>query len=149
MAAGIMVSQREMERIADGIEKKDKALKRVRAENKARPIITFIETLVGGAGIGALRGKFEKPDGSFSIPGTQIDIEGVAALLVSGGSLFVKSKWSQDGLAVGGGMMAHYLGQLSRKAVKGNFTMVAGGMSASELISGNGSVSSALASSGV
>lgn len=101
---------------------------RKKAKEKATEM-TYMLEMVGGAGaMGFVRGKMEEPDGSWNIPGTTIDIEMVAGLGLVGAALFdLFGKWDDDALMVGGGVLAHYTGQVFRKFGKtGDFALVAG-----------------------
>lgn len=87
------------------------------------------EALGAAALVSFVRGKMEATDGSWNIPGTQIDIEGVAGLGLLGAALSRKvfGKHSQDALNASVGILGHYVGQLTRKFAKtGNFTLIAG-----------------------
>ncbi len=128
------VSNEQMVRYKDTLEKArsvgKRAVAKIKAEHKVGQIISTAEA-VGAAGVtGFLRGKMEKPDGSWFIPGTPLDWE-----LVAGGSLVaagmvgtVFGQYSTDSINAGNGILAHYAGQLARKAAKtGSFSLVAGG----------------------
>lgn len=87
------------------------------------------ETVGGAVVIGFVRGKMEAADGSWNIPGTSVDIEGVVGLGLVGAALSRKvfGKHDADALQVGAGVLAHYAGQLARKFAKtGQFTLIAG-----------------------
>jgi hypothetical protein len=99
-----------------------------RAEEKAGEIKQTLEVVGAAAGVGALRGKMEEADGSFNIPGTSIDIELVIGMGLLGASMMdLFGKYDEDVLAVGNGIMAHYIGQVARHWTKtGSLSMVAG-----------------------
>lgn len=108
-----------------------------RAKEKARELAkeyeqdakVVAETVGAATVIGFVRGKMEAADGSWAIPGTSVDIEGVLGIGLIGAALSRKvfGKHDQDALQCGAGILAHYAGQLSRKFAKtGQFTLVAG-----------------------
>ncbi len=108
-----------------------------RAKEKARELAkeyeqdakTVGETVGGAIVVGFVRGKMEAADGSWNIPGTSVDIEGVVGLGLVGAALSRKvfGKHDADAMQVGAGVLAHYAGQLARKFAKtGTFSLVAG-----------------------
>jgi hypothetical protein len=99
------------------------------ATKKADEIKETVEIVGAAAAMGFIRGKMEAADGSFNIPGTAVDVEMVVGVgLVAAGMLEALGKnYNEDLLAVGNGVLAHYVGQIARKWSKtGAFTMVAG-----------------------
>jgi hypothetical protein len=98
-----------------------------KAKQKATQMTKVAEIVGGGAAIGFVRGKMEK-DGVWNVPGTSLDIEMLAGLGLSGAAMFeVFGKWDEDALNVGGGILAHYFGQVMRKyGSTGDFALVAG-----------------------
>jgi hypothetical protein len=87
------------------------------------------ETVGSAIVVGFVRGKMEAADGSWNIPGTGVDIEGVAGLALVGAALSRKvfGKHDADAIQAGSGILAHYAGQLARKFAKtGTFSLVAG-----------------------
>lgn len=93
------------------------------------------ENLLGAAGIGAIRGKMEEPDGSWNIPGTEIDAEVAVGLACVGlgfaaqqsAPLKTLKPAADDLINIGSGVLAHYTGQLARKFAKtGQVSFVAG-----------------------
>lgn len=106
------------------------------AARQAAHVKQVAEIVGGAAAIGFLRGKYEADGSQFVVPGTQIDIELAAGLALTGAALFeVFGKWDDDALNVGGGILAHYAGQVFRNYGKtSTFAAVAGG--ATGLISG-------------
>ena len=108
-----------------------------RAKEKAKELAkeyeqdakTVGETVGGAIVVGFVRGKMEAADGSWNIPGTSVDIEGVVGLGLIGAALSRKvfGKHDADAMQVGSGVLAHYAGQLARKFAKtGTFSLVAG-----------------------
>lgn len=108
-----------------------------RAKEKARELAkeyeqdakTVAETVGAAVVVGFVRGKMEAADGSWNIPGTSVDIEGVAGLALIGAALSRKvfGKHDADAMQAGSGILAHYAGQLARKFAKtGQFSLVAG-----------------------
>lgn len=99
-----------------------------KAMEKAGEIKEVCE-IVGGAGaIGFARGKLEDASGAFNIPGTSIDVELVVGMgLVGAGMMDALGKYDNDAIAVGSGVLAHYVGQITRKWAKtGTFSPIAG-----------------------
>jgi hypothetical protein len=96
------------------------------AARQAAHVKQVAEIVGGAAAIGFIRGKYEAD-------GSQL----AAGLALTGAALFeVFGKWDEDALNVGGGILAHYAGQVFRNYGKaGSFSAVAGG--ATGLISGH------------
>ena len=106
----------------------------------------LVECVGGAAGVGYLRGKMESADGSWTVPGTDLDVElvgGAAGAVVSVFMPHLAGKYSDDLLEVSKGVLSHYFGQVGRKYAKtGKFSLVAGGEA--DLIGGMSSLSDAL-----
>jgi len=141
-----------------------------KAKAKTVQMTKMAEIVGGGAAMGYVRGKMET-GGVWNVPGTTLDIELLAGIGLSGAAMFeVFGKWDEDALNVGGGILAHYFGQVMRKyGNTGDFALVAGhnypyhgsigGQTAPGLIAGGASsligadmsdaLRSALSSSGV
>jgi hypothetical protein len=103
---------------------------KAKAIEKAEEIKTVAE-VVGAAGImGFARGKLEAPDGSFNVPGTNVDVELAVGLALTGAGMLEalgKSSMNEDILNAGSGVLAHYVGQIARKWGKtGTFSPIAG-----------------------
>lgn len=140
------VSPAAIQRIQSTVNTKDKAIATLKSKvaraSKSDPVSKLMDTaeIGGGAAIvGALRGKFEDPNGAWNIPGTSIDIELALSMLglgMSHAGLFPKAL---DGHVtnVANGAFAHYAGQVARNSVKeGAFTMVAGGSELDNALAG-------------
>lgn len=128
-----IVSDRQLAKYKDTLAKTKssarRAVAKVKAEHRAGQFIGTMEA-VGAAGVvGFLRGKMEKPDGSWFVPGTPIDWELVAggSLVITGMVGTVLGRYSDDAINAGNGILAHYVGQLGRKMAKeGKFSLIAG-----------------------
>lgn len=101
---------------------------REKAEEKAGEVIAVAEASVAAGAVGFARGKFEKADGSWNIPGTSIDIELAGGLLGVGAAMLdLFGRYDSHVLNMSQGVLAHYVGQISRKWAKtGNLGFVAG-----------------------
>lgn len=100
-----------------------------KAKQKSHQMTKVAEIVGGAAAVGFVRGKMEdKTTGAWNVPGTNLDIELLAGLGLSGAALFeVFGKWDEDALNVGSGVLAHYAGQVFRKyGQSGDFALVAG-----------------------
>ena len=99
-----------------------------KAKEKQAEMVKLAEMAGGAAAAGFVRGKMEDADGSWNVPGTTLDVELVAGLAISGGALFdLFGEYDHDALNVGGGILAHFAGQVFRKYGKsGNFALVSG-----------------------
>lgn len=149
------ISDRELNKLqgwADRSKERGKKLA-AKAREKAEKSVHLAEAVGAAGAMGFVRGKFEnKTTGEFNIPGTKIDIEMVVGILGVGAALgFEKSlgKWGDDVLAMSGGILAHYTGQLARKFARtGQFTMVAGDGGGLDMFGSNGGVDAAQLSVG-
>lgn len=99
-----------------------------KAEEKAGEVKTGLEIVGAAVGVGFVRGKVEKAGKEFRVPGTQIDLELALGLGITGAGLMdAFGKFDQDALNVGYGILAHWGGQIARKAATtGNFSAIAG-----------------------
>jgi hypothetical protein len=129
------ISENQIATLQNEISRRDDTIGRLRRENKENTIVgsmVVMAEVVGGAGIvGFMRGKFEKSDGSWGVPG----VESVDAELAIGAALLIPAflpkyfgKYGDDFANVGAGVLAHYAGQVGRKFAKtGKLDLVAGG----------------------
>lgn len=112
------------------------------AELKAGEVMDGLEIVGAPTVLGFLRGRMEKDGKTFTIPGTQIDIELAAGLALAGAGLMdALGEYDQHALMCGYGLLAHYSGQLGRQYGKtGEFSLVAGEMIGGALPSGGMSI---------
>ncbi len=126
-----MLTPAEMHKVQTIVTSAHKAKERARelAKEYQEDAKVVAETVGAATVVGFVRGKMEAADGSWNIPGTSVDIEGVAGLALIGAALSRKvfGKHDADALQAGSGILAHYAGQLARKFAKtGTFSLVAG-----------------------
>lgn len=77
--------------------------------------------------MGYVRGKYEKPDGSFLIPGIGIDAEmTIGAALAGLGYLGMFPKYNEDVMAVGAGILVHYFARQTLQTAKPKELAVSG-----------------------
>jgi hypothetical protein len=125
------ISDTQLARVQNAMSAQGARIQRAKkkAEEKAGEAKTVAEMVAGAGAVGFIRGKMEdKSTGAWNIPGTTIDIEMAAGLGLVGAAFFdVFGKYDEDVLAIGGGVLAHYAGQVFRKyGQTGNFALVAG-----------------------
>lgn len=136
MSQAIMMRPAEVAKVHTELAKKDSKIhalsKKLASKAAVNAGIEVAETVGGAAVMGFIRGKFEdKATGKFVIPGTEVDIELAAGLGLVGLSFAeYLGKYNQDGMNVGLGVLAHYLGQVGRKyAETGTFSLSIAGSS--------------------
>jgi hypothetical protein len=100
-----------------------------KAREKTAQMMRVAEIVGGAAASGFIRGRREKEGKDFNLPGTTIDMELLSGLGLSAAAMFeVFGKYDEDALNVGGGMLAHYAGQVFRNYGKtGNMTPLVAG----------------------
>lgn len=126
-----MLTPQEMNKVQAIVTSAHRAKEKARelAREHAQDAKVIGETVGGAVVVGFVRGKMEAADGSWNIPGTGVDIEGVAGITIVGMALSRKvfGKHDADAMQVGAGILAHYAGQVARKFAKtGTFSLVAG-----------------------
>lgn len=126
-----MLTPSEMHKVQTIVSSAHRAKEKARelAKEHAQDAKVVGETVGAAVVVGFVRGKMEAADGSWNIPGTSVDIEGVVGIGLIGAALSRKvfGKHDADALQAGAGVLAHYAGQLSRKFAKtGTFSLVAG-----------------------
>lgn len=126
-----MLTPSEMHKVQNIVQTAHRAKEKARElkKNYEQDAIVLAETVGAATVMGFARGKMEAADGSWNIPGTSVDIEGVAGLVLVGAAVSRKvfGKHDSDALQAGAGILAHYAGQLARKFAKtGTFSLVAG-----------------------
>lgn len=124
------ISDRELAKVQTAVSANQTRMARARAKaaEKAGEMKQVLEVVGAAGALGFLRGKMEEADGAWNIPGTTIDIEMAAGLLLVGTAFFdIFGKYDEDVLNAGGGVLAHYAGQVFRKFGKtGQLSLVAG-----------------------
>jgi len=130
MANAIMMRPHEVAKVHGELAKRESKIhhlsKKLASKEAAKTGIQILE-VVGGAGIvGFARGKLEdKSTGKWVIPGTEIDIELATGLGLTAAAFGeYLGKYNQDGMHVGLGILAHYVGQVGRKSAEtGTFSL--------------------------
>lgn len=125
-----MMSSKEMHKLQRAFESQRAAAARQREQRatKLDQAMSPLQTAGAATAVGFLRGKMEKPDGSWNIPGTPIDWEAVIGLAGVGLALSdLAGKQTDFVLNASNGVLSHYMGQVARKWAKtGTFSLVAG-----------------------
>ena len=130
------ISETQIARVQGAISSANAKAHRAYESAKEKELVQLAETIGGAALFGFVRGKMEADDGSWVIPGTTLDIEMVTGLVLTSvgaaGKMFKQAdflgKYNSDAMFLGGGILAHYAGQVFRKYGKsGTFSLVAGG----------------------
>ncbi len=126
-----MLSPSEMHKVQSIVTSAHRAKEKAKelAKEHAQDAKVVAETVGAATVMGFVRGKMEAADGSWNIPGTSVDVEGVAGLAIIGAALSRKvfGRHDADALQAGAGILAHYAGQLARKFAKtGTFSLIAG-----------------------
>lgn len=122
------ISDAQLARVNTSIESANKKaqIAKMRVEEKAGEIKDIVEMVSAGAAMGAARGYYESKMGKpFALMG-KVDIELLTGLgLIGLGMADVLGEYDNDALMLGGGCLAHYAGEISRKSVKeGSFQTV-------------------------
>lgn len=118
MAEHYRMSGADLARLEGEFAKKESRIQKLQLEARARKAAGQFKTIgeiVGAAIImGAIRGKFQKADGTFNVPGVNFDAELATGLLVVGiGLVGAQSKgqlnkYSDDILTVGSAILGGY-----------------------------------------
>lgn len=139
MASGVMMSNSQLDKMINIKANDDRKIQKLTAAVKAKVEVNKGVTLAVGlsaaGAVGFLRGKTEKSDGTWLIPGVPVDWE-LAGFAVLAGAAFagrfvgLKPKHEEFATIAALGVGSHYVGQVTRNLAKGaklGFPMVAGG----------------------
>lgn len=112
------ISDSQLAQVQDEIAKRDSTITKLRMKDRARKAASQAKTVgeIVGTGLimGAVRGKFEKHDGTFNIPGVNFDLELALGLAITGAGLLgaqgkgPMNKYSDDILTVGSTILAGF-----------------------------------------
>lgn len=127
------ISHGELGKITRGISKKDAELERERERNHVGKGVALGCSYGAAFAVGYVRGTKEDPNtGAWNIPGSTVDWEAAAAILLAasafGAAYNPKTKPYANFLCFGAlGVGCHYLGQIGRKMGRtGKWSTVAG-----------------------
>lgn len=131
--ASYAVSHSELNKITRGISRKDAEIERERENSRVGKGVALGCSYGAAFAVGYVRGTKEDPNtGAWNIPGTTVDYEAAAAILLAasafGATYNPKTKAYANWLCFGAlGVGCHYLGQIGRKMGRtGKFSTVAG-----------------------